>query len=486
VSQSIPPDGPRDPRVLNLLDPVSEVLQGAFPYAEATAALPDGQPVPTLRVRRVVTERGLRLMVGTYLDEHAATEAALEVDRLPLDRSLATVRGRTYPAPASCLVVRDASPARVSLPATVTSEHLMLPEPGPGRHDLVGVLDRAREHRLVVLDVAADRDPVLLGALVLQLAGAGIPCWCRDGEVGRFELLSPELRATLSFELAAVLDDDLELAAVSARQRRAAWAGHDLRLGWAPGPDGDWSVGLRRVPLGGVTVVLVSRRPQLVPTALRMIAAQQGVDLEVVVALHGGGDPAVLEAELRALGLAGRVLAAESEVPFGSVLNAAARHGTGRFVLKWDDDDLYGPAHVLDLLVAQRQTGAGLVGKSPEFIYFEDEGETIWRLPHRAESYYRWLAGGTFLTGRDVLDEVGGYPDLTRAVDHHLKLRVHERGLGVFRTHGFGFALRRHGGGHTWEVTSAQLREKAERTFTGLPEVLGLGEAARLLRLPSA
>jgi hypothetical protein len=483
-----PPPGPVDPRVLGLLDPVAEVLQGALPYADRSAAVPDGQPVPTTRVRRVLTISGLRLSVDSHLDDRPIASTRLEVDRLPLDREIAGMRARTHPAPTSFLVLEDAfSPRTVPLADGAPIETALVEPPGPGRRDILTLLDQARTHRLVVLDLPADRDAVLMGSLVLQLAAAGIPCWCRDELVRSLTLLAPDLRAALSFDLETAVTDDLELAAVTARQRRAAWAGHDLRLAW--GEDGvgtGWAAGLRPVPLGSVTVVLVSRRPHVVPSSLAMIAAQQGVDLEVVVALHGGGDPSAVQAELRALQLEGSVLAVPSEVPFGSVINAAAARGHGRFVLKWDDDDLYGPTHVLDLLVAQRQTGAGLVGKSPEFIYFEDEGETIWRSPHRAESYYRWLAGGTFLTRRDVLDEVGGYPDITRAVDHHLKLRIHERGLGVFRTHGFGFALRRHGGGHTWEVTSEHLRQKAERTFTGLPDIIGLGDTGRLLTLPDA
>lgn len=78
-----------------------------------------------------------------------------------------------------------------------------------------------------------------------------------------------------------------------------------------------------------------------------------------------------------------------------------------------------------------------------------------------------------------MLDEVGGYPDVTRAIDHHLKVRLRERGTVPFRTHGFGFVLRRHGQGHTWDATDDAFLAQAVRTFDGLPDILQLGAAAQ-------
>lgn len=509
------PDAPLvDARLVGLLDPVAEVVRGALAYHDAPAELPDEQPVPSLRVRRRLDAPGLQLVIDRYRAAERLVGDELTVDRLPLDRALATPRRRVNPMPSTVLrlvgssgtggtaaadtpgaaaapgaadppgVAADGSAVAAAVPSGLVEQVLALPDHGPGPQDVAAVLGAARTHRFVVVDPSVTGEPALLAALVLQVVGAGTPCWCPPELIGRLGLLSPELRELLSFDPAEVDEDDLRLASRIARQKRAAWADHDLRLAWRPDGADAWVPSLQPVPWPAVSVVLVSRRPVVVPTALAMIAAQRDVQVEVVVALHGGGDAVAIDAERRRLGLDGRVLSVPGSVPFGAVLNHAVMHTSAPVVLKWDDDDLYGPRHVQDLLIARRQTGAALVGKAAEFVYLDGVGRSIWRTPGRAEADSMGLAGGTFLTDRALLDEVGGYPDVARAVDHHLKVRLRDRGRHPFRTHGFGFVLRRHAQGHTWDAADERFTGKALRTFDGLPEILELGDAARATVLP--
>jgi hypothetical protein len=469
-------------RVVELDGTLPALLRGALPYAEQVTELPDDAPVPSLHVRAVPAGDSEAASTGadgdgaTVTIEHRIGQerlgaATLTVDRLPVDRR-ARVRRRVVPAPTSTLGLADAPT------------------------DPDALISAARDHRLVTVSAAVD-DPVAIAGQVLHLAASGVPVQAAASVADRLPLLAPQLRAALPFTAGRDPGDDLHLFAHAATQRRLAWAHHDLRVAWEPddgaasssrGDPGRWEPRLRPVPLPSVSVVLVTRRPHLVPAALTMVAAQTGVDLEVVVALHGDdGDEAhapAVRAELDHLVLEGRVLVAPSAVPFGAVLNAAVAASHGRTVAKWDDDDLYGPTHLLDLLVAARQTGAGLVGKAAEFVWLEETGETLWRRAKGAEAEELWLAGGTLLTERALLDEVGGYPEVSRAVDHHLKVRVAASGHAVFRTHAFGFVLRRHLGGHTWETPAERLREKAVRSFVGVPEPIGLGDAARFVDEP--
>lgn len=512
------PGEPVDPRVVELLDPVTAVLGGALPYRDAPRELPDDQSEPSLRLRRDVRGPGLRVVVDRYEDDERVDGELLTVDRVPLDRGLARPRPRRLPLPAGRLHVVsasvDAGPA--SDPAAARTEradaadaasavatgspraghHLdvevvsdgpdrrsIVPAGGPGPEDIRAVLEEAARHRGVVLEAVPSADPALLAALALQVVAAGTVCWCPPGIAERLELLGSELRAALSFD-PAEFDDELSMAARAAIQKRAAWAAHDLRLSWTADDRGSWVPRFTRVPWPAVSVVLVSRRPDLVPMALAMLAEQQHVELEVVVALHGATATAPLDEERRRLGLVGQVVAVPGRVPFGAVCNHAVEQTSGSVVLKWDDDDLYGPRHVEDLLIARRQTGAAMVGKAAEFVYLEDSAQTIWRNPGRAEGPSTAQAGGTFLLDRALLDEVGGFPPVRRAIDHHLKMRLRDRGTMPFRTHGFGFVLRRHAQGHTWDAPDERFRGKAVRTFDGLPEVLQLGDAARFSRLP--
>ena len=400
-------------------------------------------------------------------------------------------------------------------------EAVWLAADGAAPADLDRVAEQARAHRYVAVPRPLDGDAVRHAALVLRLVAGGTPCRLPPEFADRLELLSPALRDALvvDVEVSATghvgdpAEDDLALAELAARQKRLAWRDHDLRLGWVPSDTDQGDVEVAGAAVGGrggaadtspgerggaaqpwvpqlrpmrrptVSVALTSRRPELVPVALAMIAAQRDVELEVVVALHGCGDADEVERQLQGAGLDGRAMVVDAAVPFGAVVDAAADAGTGEYVLKWDDDDLYGPDHVLDLVLAQRQTGAGVVGKAPEFVHFDQDATTVWRTPGKAEAASLGLAGGTLLTPRPALDEIGGYPPVGRAVDHYLKVAMRDAGLGIFRTHGFGFALRRHELGHTWTDTEDRYRAQAVRAFAGIPAVVGLGDAARFAPL---
>ena len=525
------PEAPLPLGLVTALDPVSASLAGALPYHDAPPDLPDDQPLPTVRVRRRVTAPGCTLELSHHLGDQLLTTEEVELTRVPLDPGVGP-RRRIYPAWTSVLSLTPgdgdrvevvAAPEAADLPAG--SEQARVPAAGPGPEDLARLVVAARRHRLVELPHDLPGDPVLLAVLVLRLTAGTVPVVVTtagsaavsgpggsaavsgpagsaavsgpagspasgarvDGPAGpsaldHLELLHPQLRGLLTGDVLTLRGDDLALARASADQRRAAWEHHHLRLRWTAvgqgaGTEG-WAPRFLPPRRPQVSVVLVTRRPRLLPTALEMIAAQRAVEVEVLVALHGGGDTAAAEAALRHHGLPGAVLAVPGAVPFGAALQAAVERTTAELVTKWDDDDLYGPAHLLDLVLAHRQTGAALTGRAPEFVYLQGSDTTVWRTPGRAEADSMGLAGGTFLTPRSALEDVGGFPPVARAVDHHLKVAFKAAGERVFRTHGFGFALRRHGAGHTWEADDQRFLDQAVRTFPGLPEVLDLGVAA--------
>jgi len=500
---------PRAAHLVAPLDPVTAVLAGALPYHDAPIDVPDGQARPGLRLHREIAAPGCTVRVTQHLGDELLADQRLHVDLLPLDRSRAHPRRRVHPAPQTVLTVAtdargdrqqvelvgretvgdgtgtaiDADSASGAELAGIGGTHALVPHLGPGPDDIERIATEAGRRRLLHLAAPLDGDPVLIAALLLRVAAGGTPCVVAPAALAPLDLLHSELRSYLAVELAPLLADDLALARVAADQRRAAWRHHDRTLEWAPRTPDGWQPRLAPPRRPAISVVLATRRPALVPYAFRMLAAQRDVEVEVIVALHGVGEVAHVEVELRRHGLAGSAFTVPVDVPFGAVLQAAVARSHGALIAKWDDDDLYGPEHLLDLVLAQRQTGAALVGKAPEFVYLQSSGTTVWRTPGRAEAPSVGLAGGTFLTPREALASIGGYPPVARAVDHHLKMRLQAAGELVFRTHGFGFVLRRHGAGHTWEADDERFLGQAVATFEGLPEFLGLGDAVRFEHL---
>lgn len=291
--------------------------------------------------------------------------------------------------------------------------------------------------------------PVPLEALV-ALAAAGVPLysgpppgWAADDPLVR--LIAAEPEDTGETDSAGAPLTALRREEHSVRLRRQALRG---RAGRAATP---------------VSVVLCSRRPHLVAGALAQIGRQRGVDLEVVVALHGGGRLAT-----DGLPYPVQVIEVDAGSSFGEALNAAAARATGDVILKWDDDDWYGSEHVADLLMARAYSGAEVVGTTAEFFYLEPLQLTIRRTDYRSEVWTDHVAGGTIMIDRAVFREVGGFQPLPRSVDAHLLRAVLAAGGRVYRTHGLGYLLRRATAAeHTWQLPLAHFLRVATNQWRG-------------------
>ena len=277
-----------------------------------------------------------------------------------------------------------------------------------------------------------------------------------------------------------VLDDDPVLA-IGLGPRL-----YDLmRAGVPDGIDGReaLSIRMRRLALENNTlapwprlsVLLATRRPGRLADALRAVAAQRYMHVELVLALHGDGFGDVPEPPRPGLKL--RVVRVGAERPLGAVLDAATAAASGDLLAKMDDDDCYGPEHLLDLVLARAYSGAALVGKGAEFVYLAGADVTVRRGRWRAERYSCDIAGGGLLIARTDLARAGGWRALPQGVDQALAADVVAAGGAVYRTHGSGFVLVRHGRGHAWGAGEAAFRTGADRVFAGWrPDLAGIGD----------
>jgi hypothetical protein len=201
-----------------------------------------------------------------------------------------------------------------------------------------------------------------------------------------------------------------------------------------------------------VSILLATRREDMLDFALAQVARQRGVErLELVLAPHGfTPDPARVR---DAVGddIAVQVVRHGEEVLFGDVLHAASRAAQGDVLLKMDDDDWYAPDVVADLLRARAWSGAELVGMPAELHYLAERDLTVKR-GHAVEVYARFVAGGTMLVDRAALREAGGFRAVRKWVDAQLIEALQAMGAAVYRTHGLGYVLRRNPTGHTWQA----------------------------------
>jgi hypothetical protein len=321
---------------------------------------------------------------------------------------------------------------RVDLPPTGTRAFRRLVA-AAARHELLIVRPR---------DVGPDTWSALAA-----LAADGVPTWVD---------VAPTVDAPLDDDLWRLLteppthaDPDLDRYTRSVRLARAA-GGDPTRE--------------------SVSVLLATRRPEMIEHAIDSIGSQRGVVVQLVIGLHGDGWPDTIERRIADRWTSELVtLRADRSTSLGALLAGLAARADGRLVTKWDDDDWYGPHHIADLVQAHSTSRAQLVGKAAEFVWVESIDETIRRPATSARTYSRTLAGGTLLMARSDLAAVGGFPDAERSVDRVLIDRVVARHGVVYRTHGLEFVLRRTSAGqHTWAVDATYFTADALARRQGL------------------
>ena len=201
--------------------------------------------------------------------------------------------------------------------------------------------------------------PLLAARVIAGLAMAGIPLSA--------DRVATRVAAHLGEAVTAAITAEVDLADPQAREehsvvlRRAALTAYSsiawrTRLGEL--------AGVRVAAQPAVSVVMATRRPDLLEHALGQVARQRGVE-----PARAGARPARLRARPRP-GPRGsprapstvQVVPQPDDAVFGDVLHAAAGAASGDVVLKMDDDDWYAPDVVADLLLARGYSGAELVG----------------------------------------------------------------------------------------------------------------------------
>ncbi|MAZ61680.1 MAG: hypothetical protein CMB18_00015 [Euryarchaeota archaeon] len=220
-----------------------------------------------------------------------------------------------------------------------------------------------------------------------------------------------------------------------------------------------------------VSVVVATNRPDMTERIFNTVKQQDHKNLELVLALHGEGFedsyPNFFESDIGVT-----VLRYPKETIFGNVLSEASSAASGEWIAKMDDDDWYGEEHISDLLLAASYSDADLVGKGSEFVYLTEENLTIRRDLGDSEVESRTIGGGAMLVKAEIFREINGWRELTRGVDTALIDDVVSNGGRVWRTHPFGYLLRRTKSQHTWEVDDKYFLRHADQRWEGFASEL--------------
>jgi spore maturation protein CgeB len=211
--------------------------------------------------------------------------------------------------------------------------------------------------------------------------------------------------------------------------------------------------GASRPPSATVSIVCSTNRAGGAKAVMESVASQVYADKELVLVLHGVDvDHGELRAQARKLGIDElSTLSVGSERTLGDCLNEGVKASSGRFIAKFDDDDLYGPNYLADQMAAFSYTEAGVVGKWTRYVHLEGKGVFVLVYPGHEHQYTTMVGGQTLLFDRDVASEV---PFESRSVgeDTAFLKSCLAAGVRIYSTDRFNLVYRRSATSddHTW------------------------------------
>ena len=151
-----------------------------------------------------------------------------------------------------------------------------------------------------------------------------------------------------------------------------------------------------------VSAILATRRPDFLPGAVRMVRAQAYGPVELAVALHGHPVSTLPEAARAALDATDRVLELPAEASLEACLDEAVAVTRGDILAKIDDDDLYGPAYLVEAVAALAAGLGDVVGKTELYVHLVTERELLLWRPGAAHAEQDYVMGGTLVLPRGL------------------------------------------------------------------------------------
>lgn len=222
-----------------------------------------------------------------------------------------------------------------------------------------------------------------------------------------------------------------------------------------------------------ISVLVSSFRPQQLNHVVAGVAAQQGVDVQLVYLAHGFDvDEVAFRRQCQRAGIADAVVLREpQQTPLGECLNALVAHADGPLATKWDDDDLYSPRYLADQANAMMYSEAEVVGKRAHYMHLAGPGATILRNPQLEHRFVEAVSGPTIFAATDTFRSFPFRP-VQRGEDSGFLFDVVASGARIYSADRFNYCQMRgaDSSSHTWPITNEELLATSKIQFFGSPE----------------
>lgn len=223
-----------------------------------------------------------------------------------------------------------------------------------------------------------------------------------------------------------------------------------------------------------VTLVTASKRPEKLESAYGYFDGQRYPNLEWVIVVNSLGRedqklPKCVTDDARVT-----ILFLPREKNIGACLNLGIERAKGKYWFKFDDDDIYGPHYVGDMLYEAIAVDADVFGKPTGYVYLEESDSLVIR-NSAFRSEYRvgrneiaHICGAT-ISGKADNAQIPAFSEELRAsVDTNFIRRCGESGIRLYTSSISGFVAVREAdkAGHTWRAGDSQIMQNSRKVGT--------------------
>lgn len=202
-----------------------------------------------------------------------------------------------------------------------------------------------------------------------------------------------------------------------------------------------------------VSLITCSNRPSMVGNILLNFNHQTHQKLELIILMDCDEDEfRVIKNEINDRRI--KLVHITGSLSLGHCFNLGMDMANGEYIAKFDDDDLYGPNYIEDMLLPFKYTDAEFVGKHSSFMFHEKSNSTYFRFPNKFHKYCDFVLGPTFFFKKSVKEKVR-MQDLSRGEDTQFLKDCKKAGVKIYSTDPFNFVYMRKmiEGFHTWDAT---------------------------------
>lgn len=229
-----------------------------------------------------------------------------------------------------------------------------------------------------------------------------------------------------------------------------------------------------------VSIILPTMRPYFIDRIVSNIGNQTYSNIECIIITQSYSKNEVDELKLKLdkyENITCKVIENNSAQNLGARLNQALQQANGEFIAKFDDDDLYFPNYLTDMMLPFKFGDWSVVGKKEGFFYLESEDKLVVKYPNQRHIDTDFVMGATLVIRRLDLLEIGGFIEKAKGEDSDLLRRMKSSGKKIYAADPFNFIVWRskNSGSHSWDIN--------KKFYESNCDYVGVGQSISIVQI---